>query len=393
MLVVQLNRALDRLARTEIRFRGASYHAFHVCGVTGFALAAALGAALARARGLSSALVLVLALASALAALALAMLTKIVTGEERLVYYHHQIAVVAAAALLLKILGLPILPHLDIAILGVGLFLVAGRIGCSMVGCCHGRPHRLGVRYRHEHAAAGFSAALVGVRLFPIQLLESLLALGIVVAGSILLLRGAPPGTIVSLYAVAYGLGRFALELGRGDAERPYLGGFSEAQWISLVLLAVIAGCERAGVLPKHPAHLVAAASLALAMVALAVVRRLRSSPRHLLLHPRHVEEIAAAVARAAGREIQVTRTSLGITLSASRTEDAAGVVDHYAISGARSPLSAGAARVLADLLDRLGDPAGSTELIEGSRGVFHVLRRVTPLRSTTSPPGSPRPL
>jgi hypothetical protein len=371
-----LNRALDRLARAEISVRGASYHTFHVCGITAFVLAAALGATLAPSRGLSPWIVLALALASAFTALALAMLTKIVTGEERLVYYHHQIAIAAAATLFLRILNLPVLPYLDITILGVGVFLVGGRVGCFMVGCCHGKPHRLGVRYRHEHADAGFSRDLVAVRLFPIQLLEALCALAIVIAGSILLLRGAPPGAIVALYAVTYGLARFLLELGRGDAARPYLGGFSEAQWISLFLLAFIAWAGYAGLLPLRSWHLAAAASLALTMIAVAAARRLRRTPRHRLLHARHIEEIAAAVARASGPEIQIARTSLGIKLSASRSQGADGLACHYALSREGSPMTKETAEILAALLDALTGSRGSMELIEGGPGVFHVLRR-----------------
>ena len=70
------------------------------------------------------------------------------TGEERIIYYRHEIAVMVVAALLLWLLRQPLLPYLDVTILGIGMFLTCGRMGCFMVGCCHGRPHDWGVCYR-----------------------------------------------------------------------------------------------------------------------------------------------------------------------------------------------------------------------------------------------------
>src|SRR5439155_22019386 len=98
--------------------------------------------------------------------------------------YHHEIDVMINAALLLWLLGQPLLPYLDLTILGIGMFLACGRVGCLMVGCCHGRPHSWGVRYKQEHADAGFAPYYVGVRLFPIQAVESLWVLSIVIVGN-----------------------------------------------------------------------------------------------------------------------------------------------------------------------------------------------------------------
>jgi hypothetical protein len=133
--------------------------------------------------GLSPLVLVWLVLTAVLTFLALAMVTKIITGEENLIYYHHEIAVMVVAACLLNLLYQPVLPYLDITILGLGTFLAFGRVGCLMVGCCHGRPHGRGVCYRAEHAAAGFTPYLVGVRLFPIQAVESVWVFSIVVVG------------------------------------------------------------------------------------------------------------------------------------------------------------------------------------------------------------------
>jgi prolipoprotein diacylglyceryltransferase len=55
------------------------------------------------------------------------------------------VMLVAAAFLWLLHEHEPIIPYLDVTILVIGIFLVCGRIGCLMVGCCHGKPHRWGV--------------------------------------------------------------------------------------------------------------------------------------------------------------------------------------------------------------------------------------------------------
>src|SRR5215471_17085213 len=165
---------LNRLARTETRVLTRSLPAFQVCGYTGLGLAVLLAIVLTRYLGLSPITMILIVAASVPTFLGLVMATKIITGEERIIYYHHEIAVVLAAALLLLLLRRPILPYLDLTILGVGTFLAFGRVGCFMVGCCHGRPNRWGVSYSAGHAAAGFTHFYVGVRLFPIQLVESL---------------------------------------------------------------------------------------------------------------------------------------------------------------------------------------------------------------------------
>lgn len=247
-----LNHLFDRLPRTTLHLFGARHHTFHVFGITGFLLGASTGAAIGAARGLSPFIVLGLALLAALSSLALVMITKIITGRETLVYYRHQVTVVASAWLALCLFRLPVLSYLDVTVIGLGVFLAFGRVGCFMVGCCYGRPSRLGACYGHEHAEAGFPACLVGKRLFPVQLVESLAALGITALTIAVVLRGGAPGEGLSLYVLAYGLLRFGLETIRGDALRPYALRLSEAQWTALALTAAVVWAERAGYLPAR---------------------------------------------------------------------------------------------------------------------------------------------
>ena len=235
----------------------------------------------------------------------LVMATKIITGEERIIYYHHEIAVIVVAALFLWLTHQPILPYLDITILGIGTFLFCGRIGCLMVGCCHGQPYHWGVRYRSEHPESAFTSYLVGVRLFPIQLVESLWVFCIVVTGSILILRGWPPGTTMVWYVVTYGLGRFFFEFMRGDPERPYHWGFSQPQWISLSLIGAVVLAELAGTISLHPWHLGAGACLAVTVISISLRDSRKEITRNKLLHPRHLHESAEAIQLASGLAVE----------------------------------------------------------------------------------------
>src|SRR5205814_352454 len=141
----------------------------------------------------------------------------------------------------------PVLPYLDVTILGIGAFLACGRVGCLMVGCCHGRPSAWGICYRDEHVGEGFAPYLIGVRLFPIQAIESLWVLLVVIVGAMFVLEGRPPGTALAWLTIAYGAARFGFEFARGGADRPYTLGFSQAQWLSLWLMLALIAAEVAG--------------------------------------------------------------------------------------------------------------------------------------------------
>ena len=362
---------------------------FRVSGYAGLVLAVFLSMSLVTYTGISPRVMVGISLAAVSTFFGLAMLTKLITGEERLVYYRHEIVVIAVVATLLWLWRQPVLPYLDATILGVGVFLACGRLGCLMVGCCHGVPHRWGVCYGDEHARAGFTPYYVGVRLFPIQAIESAWVLGIVVAGSVLVLGGYPPGTALAWYVVAYGLGRFGFEFMRGDPERSYLWGFSEAQWTSLLLMLLVVCAEVSGLLEPQSWHTGATAALAATMIAVATRRRFRGTFRCQVLHPGHVREVAGALGSLSGCEtremlasgggapsphVRILSTSLGVQISAGRIGDATDGVYHYALSRRNGVLLEEDARRLAALVIQIKHPSASEELVEGNRGVFHLL-------------------
>ncbi|HEV3050131.1 MAG TPA: prolipoprotein diacylglyceryl transferase family protein, partial [Longimicrobium sp.] len=388
MLRDPLNRRMDALVRPHLRVLGRVRSSFQVCGYTGLALAVAVGAGLTLYRGLSLAVLAAVVATACATFFALAMATKIVVGEERLIYYHHEIAILAMVTLVLRLLGQPVLAYLDVTLLGVGTFLLCGRVGCFMVGCCHGRPHSFGVRYRHEHADAGFARPFVGVRLFPIQLVESAWVLTTVTVGVAMVLRGAAPGEALAWYVVVYDVGRFGFEFARGDASRPYRAGFSEGQWTSLLLMLVVVVAEVRGAIPLRPWHLAAAAGMIGTMAVVAVYRRLRRDARHRLLSAAHIREVAEAVdvldahggsaaPHSGGRGlVNVAGTSAGILFSTGRNWQPGGEVRHYTLSAADGHLRAADARMLADLLLRLRHPGRDGQIVHGREGVFHLIVR-----------------
>jgi prolipoprotein diacylglyceryltransferase len=382
----KMNRKFDQIARPQIRLRDMHLSSFQVCGIIGLGLAICLVTLFVENNDLSFWVMGAISLAAVITLLTLPMLTKILTGVEKLVYYHHEIAVLWITALLLRSLKQPILTYLDATILGVGVFLACGRVGCLMVGCCHGRPHPWGVCYEDEHAADGFTPYLVGVRLFPIQLLESCWVLIIVLVGSVLVLRGSMPGEALAWYSVAYNLGRFFFEFMRGDAERPYHAGFSEPQWISVILSTLIIVGELSGVLPFHGWHLAATLFLVGTMIFVTVRRKADKAEKFHLLHARHILEVARAIHSEtvlpfglAAKNIQpggalILMTSLGFQISYGNVETATGQLAHYTLSHQSQNMSLSSAQLLAKLILQLKHPAAPGKILHSNRGIYHLI-------------------
>ena len=310
--------------------------------------------------GLSPGVVLLLLVVNLLAAFALGITVKVVTGSERHTHYHYEIAVAVVTVFTLWSLGQPVLPYLDVMVIGKGVLLAIGRLGCFMSGCCHGRPCRMGVCY--SHVKSGFARHYVGVRLFPVQLIESLIVWFLTGLGGYLLLSDARPGTSLSVYVVGYGGARFFIEFLRGDPQRPYLWNFSEAQWTALLLLGLVVSLQYASVLPFHVSHVIVASSVWLAMFTVSL-RRCFWQTEYKLFAPRHVAEIAKAfelVSRAAPEKIATARTSQGVQVSASHLQTATALIDHYSLSQRDGEMSEATARSLLRLAPRLATGTGA---------------------------------
>lgn len=331
--------------------------------MTGFGAACAVALAICADRGLSEPVEVALITTAVLVFATVGLATTAMTGRETLTYYHHEIAVLAAVAVMARALRAPVLGHLDATALGLGAFLAFGRIGCTLSGCCHGRRATRGLRYRCGSAAARVVPPyLLGVALVPVQLLESGVAASLVVLG--VLVAGTTPGAAFGLYVSGYAVARFALETLRGDPVRRYAHGLSEAQWTSLAVVGVMAALALAATIPGRLEHLVA---LGLLVVWAPFAARRRPAD---LLHPRHVSELARALAHAPRASVTPVSTSLGLRISTGDTDG----TRHYTVSRTGAPLAAADGRELATLiawLDGLGEPP---QVVEGVAGTVHLL-------------------
>ena len=128
---------------------------------------------------------------------------------------------------------------------GITLFHMFGRIGCFLAGCCYGIEVPWGIPY-------------LGTRRFPVQLLEALsefiLTVWLLTYEDKVKLRAKPVQTeekeettetlsysLLERYLCVYAVIRILLEFLRGDEARGYWGVLSTSQWISMVLLVVLA--------------------------------------------------------------------------------------------------------------------------------------------------------
>lgn len=312
-----LNRWLDGLPVTRVGIGAREAPTYRTCGIAGYYLAVILtmGAGLVGRRSL-----LALAGVSAVCALsffAWALARRAVTGREEIVLLEHVWFAEACSAVFLTVIHVPVLAHLDAVAVGLCGFLAAGRVGCLLAGCCHGRPSSIGIVY---HACV--SPHLSGVRLFPVPAIE---ALGLAAIGltGLVALPFARPGEVMAWFLIAYAVLRFGLEGLRGDA-RPHLLGLSQARWMAIaeagVAIAIVEG--RRGTLDLSPRTILPAALL-LALLVAAATRWLLSRERRLVSLPHREEALAAwlDLRRRVDGTIRVHRTSADLTLAVSRTD------------------------------------------------------------------------
>lgn len=341
--------APTRCARPTLGPRKTS--TYTVLGFTGYVVASAVALALSMMWSLS--------LADRVASLLLPPISFVLVvwsirrwlGYERIVFYQTTAAALLPAIAASALTGGDTARVFDVVTLGVGTFLVFGRIGCFSVACCHGRLSRRGVVYGAKHAAAGFWSRWVGRPLVPIQLIEAAASLALVVTA---LAASRIPGRAGLVYVEGYALCRFALELARGDAARPLALGISEAQWTAF---ATTIACLT--VFPS-PAAVTVASTLALAIVVLVAMRG-----RRALVQPIHIRELDRA-ASAAIADGQRHETSLGIAIS------------HSALPGGRHDwiLSSAHPRWSSEIAKRLAHQLWPAfELVEGRlASVIHVI-------------------
>ena len=315
-----INAFFDTLPRTRIAVQGRELPAFRCCGTVGFyaALLVALAGTLLTGRSLM--LTAFLSVVAAASFFIWALLRRWIGRREELVLLEHVwfAAILVAAAL--RLVHAPVLPYLDIMSPALAIFLAGGRIGCTLVGCCHGKPSRVGLVYGEAAVADGFSQALAGVRLFPVPLIEAAGLVAIAITG-LCALPFAPPGRVLAWYLAAYAVMRFGLEGLRGD-RRPHWLGLSQSRWMCLAEL-VFAGV----IADTAPANPVVWMVLAVAIVGGLIWKRASDLRGRLLLPCR-----GAGVTRPLGSPGQPMRSRRD--RGTYRRQDLVGSVDRGLGSG-----------------------------------------------------------
>lgn len=124
----------------------------------------------------------------------------------------------------------------DLAAPGIILAQAIGRVGCTINGCCYGKPAPewlpWSVVYTHPN-----SYAPLGVALHPTQPYEIVFCL---IGFAILLkLRGRlkPDGTLFLVYLTSYSAWRVGIDFLREGT--PFILGLHEAQFVAIIVLAV----------------------------------------------------------------------------------------------------------------------------------------------------------
>jgi hypothetical protein len=331
-----------------------SHSAYFVLGVVGFAVAGLVAGVLTSIDGTPLEQRLVTVLVPPLAFLATIRIARRRAGYERIVFFECVAACLAATAVVSALLGQPIARSLDVVTIGVGTFLVFGRIGCHRVACCHGRPSSGGVAYGRDHVMLGFSRTWQDRPLVPVQLLEA--AASLVLVAIAIGRFSSGPGEAAVTYLAPYSMIRFGLEELRGDRDRRYVLGLSEAQRMS-ILCSLGCALLLPGVLTMCCAVVVAVAAIALAAR--------RRDPKRALLRAGHIHELCDAVER--------------LTAAASATTSAGILVTEYELTDGRLDVvlsrEGGLPRDAAAELARMLDPMA--ELVPGrTANVVHVLIR-----------------
>jgi prolipoprotein diacylglyceryltransferase len=308
---------MDRLAVPTLGGRSA----YTVMGLVGIAASYLIMLVVALADGLDVAIPGVVLVTSVATLIVVAKGVQMTLGREVMVLYQNVISALAANGLVAAALGWPVLGTLDLNMLGLAVFLVFGRLGCTLVGCCHGRPYSRGIAYGTAHPPLGFPRYYVGVRLFPTQLAGVGFFVLLTAAQLAMGWAGWPAGSGVVVTLSAYAVFRFALEFERGDSERPTGAGLSEAQWTSLFVAALLVLLTWTGWMPHRWPSLGAALSVTALAAGVTLHRRRHPHHPHHLLSPRRVREIHQTLDRAvgtAGEQPVSAALSFGVRISVS---------------------------------------------------------------------------
>jgi phosphatidylglycerol:prolipoprotein diacylglycerol transferase len=153
--------------------------------------------------------------------------------EGGLVYYGGLIGASLTAYFWMRRHQVPVWELADCLAPGLALGQMFGRLGCFLNGCCYGQ-------VSPEHGLI-FPAVGDGLPHLPTQLYEAAFVLALAIFLSWFRKHRAYAGQVFWIYVALYAVGRFVLEIYRGDVERGVLlsNALSPGQWISVLGLGL----------------------------------------------------------------------------------------------------------------------------------------------------------
>lgn len=152
--------------------------------------------------------------------------------EGGLVFYGGLIGGIGGAYIGAAIAKEKLTSYIDTVVPCVPLGHAFGRLGCFLGGCCYGMPYE-------GFGSVTFPAVGVNHGVFPVQLVEMVINIGIFVYLIHFTKKERGKYAVLFVYMGLYGVSRFLLEMLRGDSIRGIANGLSTSQWISIALIIV----------------------------------------------------------------------------------------------------------------------------------------------------------
>lgn len=156
-----------------------------------------------------------------------------------IVYYGGLLGLIAVYSICLKYKHCALDAHsLDVLAVCIPLFHAIARVGCFLSGCCYGVVHTGLFAIKYTTIIEGN----IDVNLrFPVQLLEALFEILLFIyLLSLLRKEDWKAKNLLGRYLSLYSIGRFFLELLRGDVRRGIIYGISFSQCISVLIWIVL---------------------------------------------------------------------------------------------------------------------------------------------------------
>ncbi len=136
-----------------------------------------------------------------------------------------------------KVKKLDTMMWFDLIIPEIAIAQAFGRVGCLMSGCCYGAETDSAFHIVFENSRF----APNHVWLYPTQIMSIVANLlnFLVLVFVISKLFKKKPGVTTSFFLIFYSIGRYVIELFRGDEERGSVGIFSTSQFISFFIIVI----------------------------------------------------------------------------------------------------------------------------------------------------------